>query len=503
MYIQNGVPVIILMTMNSRFRRISISVIVFFLLLGAGAAGCFAVGMSLYRSGRENIMNDNSVVLLRERSDSVVNRMKLSGFVDSPNESSIISELNNLALMYKGRALVCDSELRIVYDTAGKETGKYYLTVESVSALQDKSVSEVSDESSSVFTFPVSSLETNYGPDDVSQAGVFVFFMPLEKQMEKISALRSRILSTCVLFLVILTGFSIVACTRLAKPMKQLATNMRNLSDSYYRNEAIDVRVGYNEIGEIVDSANLMIRRLNEVDASSQEFVSNVSHELKTPMSSIKVLADSLLTQKDLPEEVYRDFLTDINSEIDRENLIITDLLTLVRMNGTAENLNIERVHVNKLLEFVLNRVLPLAKENDIEIVFENYRDVYAEIDENRMIICLTNLIENAIKYNRPKGHVKVSLNKDITQFYITIEDTGIGIPEEAIPHLFERFYRVDKARSRSTGGSGLGLSIAYEILKAHRGTIKVTSKLNEGSRFMVSLPLSYAFKEQKGLVES
>ncbi|MBQ1726524.1 MAG: ATP-binding protein, partial [Treponema sp.] len=256
------------------------------------------------------------------------------------------------------------------------------------------------------------------------------------------------------------------------------------------RNDPIDVPVPYSEIREIRDNANRMITKLNSVDESRQAFVSNVSHELKTPMSSMKVLADSLLSQEHQSEEVYREFLSDINTEIDRENQIISDLLTLVKLEGKATSLKTEKVHINGLAEIVIKRVLPLAEEQHVEVVVENQRDVYAEVDENSIIMALTNILENSVKYNKKNGSVRVTVNADWNNCFITIRDTGIGIPEESLSHLFEKFYRVDKARSRETGGSGLGLSIAYEIVKAHNGDIKVFSKLQKGTKFVITLPL-------------
>ena len=228
------------------------------------------------------------------------------------------------------------------------------------------------------------------------------------------------------------------------------------------------------------------------LDDSREEFVSNVSHELKTPLASMKVLADSLLAQEEVPNELYREFMQDITLEIERENDIITDLLSLVKMDRTAADLNIRQVSINELLELILKRLKPIAAEKNVEVVLESFRPVTAEIDEVKLTLAFTNLVENAVKYNHPEGWVHVSLNADHKYFYVKVADSGIGIPEEDQKHIFERFYRVDKSHSREIGGTGLGLAIVRNAVVLHRGSVKVYSKEGEGTTFTVRIPLNY-----------
>ena len=249
----------------------------------------------------------------------------------------------------------------------------------------------------------------------------------------------------------------------------------------------------YEETGLISDAFNKMLGRLKSLDESRQEFVSNVSHELKTPLTSMKVLSDSILIQKDAPVELYREFMGDLSEEIERENKIINDLLALVKMDKTAADMNIKSENINEVIERILKRLQPLAADADIEVVYESFRPVTAEIDEVKLSLAVTNLVENAIKYNSEKGWVHVSLNADHKYFYIEIADSGIGIPEEETEHIFERFYRVDKSHSREIGGTGLGLSIARNVVVMHRGAIKVFSQPGEGTTFSVRIPITYA----------
>ena len=224
--------------------------------------------------------------------------------------------------------------------------------------------------------------------------------------------------------------------------------------------------------------------------------MANVSHELKTPLTSMKVLADSLLANPDAPAEMYREFLSDITAEIDRENQIITDLLALVKMDKKATPLNISSVSINDLTELICKRLRPIARKKDIEVVFESIRPVMAEVDEVKMTLVINNLVENAIKYNVEHGRVKIVLDADHQMFSLEVSDTGIGIPQDAIEHIYERFYRVDKSHSREIGGTGLGLAITKNAILLHRGSITVSSVEGEGTTFVVKIPLNFIAKE-------
>ena len=232
------------------------------------------------------------------------------------------------------------------------------------------------------------------------------------------------------------------------------------------------------------------------LDESREEFVSNVSHELRTPLTSMKVLSDSLLMQEDVPNELYKEFMQDIAAEIDRENRIINDLLTLVKLDKTSGDLDVTSVSVNETIELILKRLRPIARKQDVEVIFESNRSVVAEIDEVKITLALTNLVENAIKYNKEHGFVKVILDADHQFFTVQVEDSGIGIPESSYEYIFQRFYREDKSHSKEIGGTGLGLSITRNIILMHRGPIAVSSVMGEGTTFTVKIPLIYIRQE-------
>ena len=258
-----------------------------------------------------------------------------------------------------------------------------------------------------------------------------------------------------------------------------------------HTDKRIPVKGSY-ELRLFAKDFNNIMDRAGMLDESRQEFVSNVSHELKTPITSIKVLADSLNMQDDVPIELYKEFMQDITNEIDRESKIIEDLLSLVKMDKSAAVMNISSVNVNEMLEIVLKRLKPIAQKKNVELLFESFRPVVAEIDEVKFTLVISNLVENAIKYNVSDGWVHVSLNADYQYFYVRVEDSGIGIPKESQDLVFDRFYRVDKARSRQTGGTGLGLAIVQNIVLLHHGTIKLHSEEGTGTTFTVRIPLNY-----------
>ena len=248
----------------------------------------------------------------------------------------------------------------------------------------------------------------------------------------------------------------------------------------------------YRETKQISRAINKTLQSLKAVDQSRQEFVSNVSHELKTPITSIRVLADSLMSMDEVPKELYQEFMGDISDEIDRESKIIDDLLTLVRMDKSSAEINITQTNINALVEMILKRLRPIARRRNIELIFESIREVTADIDEVKFSLAVNNLVENAVKYNREDGWVRVTLDADHKFFYIKVSDSGIGIPEEYKERVFERFYRVDKARSRETGGTGLGLAITKSVIFMHHGSIQVESKEDIGTTFTVKIPLMY-----------
>lgn len=286
---------------------------------------------------------------------------------------------------------------------------------------------------------------------------------------------------------------SFITSSFITKPLKALMKFVQRITTGQLE-QKVKV-VGKDEIAELGNAFNHMAEQLQRVEQSRQEFVSNVSHELKTPLSSIKVLTESLIFEDNVPVEMYQEFFQDINSEVDRLNNIISDLLTLVRLDQREIPMNITSVDLNEMSQNILKRLIPLAKKKEIKLIYESHKDITAEIDEVKFTLALSNLIENAIKYTPNGGEVKVIIQSDVQDAFITVQDTGIGIAKQEQSKIFERFYRTDKTRNRETGGTGLGLAITYKTVVMHNGSIQVESEEGEGSTFIIQVPLRHAWE--------
>jgi len=260
-----------------------------------------------------------------------------------------------------------------------------------------------------------------------------------------------------------------------------------------YLSQRVEV-IGNDEFSTLCAAFNDMSDKLEQIEQNREEFVSNVSHELKTPLSAVKVLAESILFQENVAPCTYKEFLHDIISETDRMDNIVNDLLTLVKLDQTVMGLNISSVDLSDLIDGIIKRLGPLATKKKISLVKEGLDSLEAKVDEVKLILAISNLVENGIKYTEEEGIVKIILDADHQNAFIKIVDTGIGIEEGEQSKIFTRFYRVDKMRDRGTGGTGLGLSITHSTVLLHGGSVRVISKEDEGSTFIVRLPLkSYA----------
>lgn len=432
---------------------------------------------------------DETVTQVKWQSNILASDIIAMDFFKNPDSDAADVEIQQMAYAYSARILIINSDYIIVKDNYIFDEGKTIITEDVINAFKGKSHSHINYKSSSaVITTPII--------DDTGKiSGVIKVSLSGYATIQTINYMKRISIAVMIALLLVFSGILVFVIYKLTSPAKDMKEAILSLSDGD-KNARIKKQT-IKEYKDIGDAVNVLLDRLESIDGSRDEFVSNVSHELKTPMTSMKVLADSLLATENAPIEMYKEFMQDIAEEIDRENEIIGDLLNLVRTDGERAVLNIETVDVNELMEVVLKRLKPIALKNNIEIIFESMRPVTASIDRVKFIIVLTNIIENAIKYNHPEGWVKITLNADHKFFYVDVSDSGIGIPEECKDHVFERFYRVDKARSRETGGTGLGLAITKNIVLLHKGTIKFYSKENEGTTFNIRIPLNYGGKAQ------
>lgn len=475
---------------------------IFMIILLAGVVPCIIMRYGILDNYEERAVEQRVATVQNQLrvvgSHLVSNNYLGSSLPDEMNSldsrNRIDAELETISDLYEGRVLVVDAGLRVVKDTYGLSEGKTIISEEVIRCFHGENTSYYNREHGYIeMTVPIIDTGVTTEEGDTGGAGRIMGVMLTSISNEAIVSTmnmlsRQAVLIESLMFVCVI-AMAILLAILLSKPLNRV-TEAINEVQAGYTDESISVP-GYLETANIVDAFNQLLKRMKALDDSRQEFVANVSHELKTPMASMKVLADSLLVQGDAPAELYREFMEDIVSEIDRENRIITDLLALVKMDKKVQELNVASVNINDLAELILKRLRPLARKKDVEIVFESMRPVTAEVDEVKMTLIITNLVENAIKYNKEHGWVRVELDADHQYFTLAVSDSGLGIPEDSLAHIYERFYRVDKSHSREIGGTGLGLAITKSAVLMHRGSVTVTSVEGEGSTFTVKIPLT------------
>ena len=465
----------------SFFKSLRFRIMVIMIIIGI-VPGFIIEGMLI--SSYEDRAVELRQITVKNQCDILGNQLMREGYLQQKSEV-IDGELSMISSAFSARVLVINRNGRIIEDTYDIDEGKYAYSEEVIQCFEGVNTSAYDKDNTYIeLTIPL----TN-GKSDQIDGVMLISTSTIEIQdtigrMEHRGNLLMLIISMLVIFL------SFIVSKILVRPFSRVSKAIEELTDGYL-DEEISV-TDYTETEMITNVFNKLLKRMKILDDSRQEFVANVSHELKTPMTSIKVLADSLAGQEDIPVELYKEFMQDITVEIDRENKIITDLLALVKMDRKASDLNIQKVSINELLENILKRLKPIADKKKVELVLESYRPVVAEIDEVKLSLAFSNLVENGIKYNIEEGWVHVTLNADHKYFYVTVSDSGIGIPEESIDKIFERFYRVDKSHSREIGGTDLGLAITRNAIVMHRGAIKVKSKEHQGTTFSVRIPLNY-----------
>lgn len=484
MFIRNGELVIIsrINIKNKFFRSLRFKIFVILLIIGIIPNFVLEFGfLSSYESRAVSVKN----IDVQTQCNIMAKQVMDTGYLDDQSSDIINAELDQLSSIYDGRIIIIDDNYKIIKDTYALEEAKYMISAEVLNCFKGTNSTYYDSANNYIeMTMPIKSSETG------EIMGVIMTSVSTSYIADSLAVLNDKITLLEIGIGIVVLVLSVYFSASIVKPFGRVTRSIEELTDGY-TDDKISI-TDYTETELISEAFNKLLGRMKVIDDSRQEFVSNVSHELKTPLTSMKVLADSLLMQEEVPSELYKEFMTDITEEIDRETKIINDLLALVKMDKTAANLNIKQVGINELLELILKRLRPIAARRNIELVLESFRPVTAEIDEVKLTLAISNLVENAIKYNVESGWVRVTLNADHKFFYVKVSDSGIGIPEDSIEHVFERFYRVDKSHSREIGGTGLGLSITRNAILMHRGAIKVYSKENEGTTFTIRLPLNY-----------
>lgn len=483
------------MNQRRRWKRIfkSMHFRVLILLLLIGLVPVFLMKRGILRGFEEQTVSMRAS-MIRSQCSRLGADIADAGYLTNGDPDIVVDkELSQIADLYSGRVILVNSRFRIIRDTYGLDEGKTVIARELIECFQGKDTDYyVAEDDFIEVVCPI------YEEMTTDVTGAFIVSLPTaDIVLARRNLSRSVLIMEVVLVLLIIV-VSFYFSRLLVRPFGKV-TAMMNSGGTDFLTDDISMP-DYTETELLSEAYNQMRHRLQAQEESRQMFVSNVSHELKTPMTSMKVLSDSLIQQaqyEEVPNELYKEFMVDIGEEIDRENKIITDLLDLVRMDRHSQDIHIEETNINDLIALIIKRLKLIAAKRGIEITLESYKPIIAQVDQTKFTLAISNLVENGIKYNKENGWVRISLNVDSTYFFVKVQDSGIGIPEEDQSQIFERFYRVDKSHSREIGGTGLGLAITRQAVLMHHGAIRVYSREGEGTTFTVRIPLRYSEEEQ------
>lgn len=416
--------------------------------------------------------------------------------VDSLTSESAAQVMNVLGEMNVTRILITDAQARVLYDSSQTRdaTGSVVLFEEVVQALEGNDVFHCFYSSGALISsgaMPVILREKPVG---------CVYMTEFDSDQGQIIASLERTVSRfSLLLLAAIILFSIIFSLTGSRRMRKILTSMRMVREGEYSHK-IQMR-GSDELTTIATEFNKLTDRLQQSEAVQRQFVSDASHELKTPLASIKLLADSIL-QNEMDTGTMREFVGDIGNEADRLTRMAQKLLRLSRADDTDAPQEHEVVDLGEKVSSIFRLLVPLADSLQVQLTGSLARTCTVLSVEDDIYQIIFNLVENGIKYNRPGGSVHVTVSHTEDEAIVCVADTGVGIPESAIGHIFERFYRVDKARSRQAGGSGLGLSIVHELVVRNFGTISVESTEQQGTRFTVRFPYFDLGKENSNVQE-
>ena len=398
--------------------------------------------------------------------------------------SGIVSQMESLKV---SRMIVTDQSGIALYDSLKQTVGNYVLFPEILQALGKN---ELGLDGNNVFSwnYHSGSMESRAATPITYYGSIIgcVYITELDDaQGALIQSLQITVLRITLVLEIIVVLFSIAFSSTFSRRLKRIMASMRIIQDGDYSHK---VNMGGNDELTILGAEfNDLTERLYNSEQKRRRFVSDASHELKTPLASIKLLTDSIL-QNDMDPETIREFVMDIGNEAERLNRMTAKLLSLTKVDGQAPAES-EIIYMAPTVRRVCRMLSPLARQAGVTIVLHLEDDCPVLILEDDLYQVVFNLMENGIKYNQSGGTLTVTLRRDGDNAILSVRDTGVGIPEEALEHVFERFFRVDKARSRASGGSGLGLAIVRAIIQRSRGNVHIESEVGKGTVFTVTFP--------------
>ena len=403
--------------------------------------------------------------------------------LDDLSSVRVEQTVNSLDELHTTRTVVTDAAAMAVFDSleTGSAEGKLTLFPEIVRALSGRDVFFGS--------YSGGAIESRVAVPLTRGGEVLgaVYLMDYDTvQGALIDAVQANILRISVALEVGVVVISLLFSTAFSRKLRRILHSVRMMREGDYSHK-IELS-GYDEINQLGQEFNELAERLEASEQRRRQFVSDASHELKTPLASIKLLSDSIL-QNEMDVATQREFIGDIGREADRLGRLSQKLLTLTRLDSAVEDER-EIIEASGIVQKVLRMLRPLARLRQIRIDAALAPRCPVMTVEDDLYQVVFNLVENAIKYNREKGWVGVRLRREEENVVLTVSDNGVGIPPESMEHIFERFYRVDKARSRAAGGAGLGLSIVHDMVVRNYGTISVSAREGGGTVFVVTFPL-------------
>ena len=402
--------------------------------------------------------------------------------LNTTNVSQAVSSMDSLRVT---RLLVTDHAGLVLYDShfADSALGKYVLLPEVVQAMDGAKGNDVFswEYHDGIMLSRASTPIVSYG----KIVGCVYMMESDAEQGEVIKNLQQNIFTITLILEIVVVLFSVFFATGFSKRLRRVLASMRIIRGGDYSHRV--VMGGNDELTFLGDEFNLLTERLQVSENKRAQFVSDASHELKTPLASIKLLTDSVL-QNDMDQDTVREFVSDIGNEADRLTRMTQKLLSLSRIESQKDG-DCEITYMKPSIDRAVRMLTGLTEKNHIQIELDCDEDCPILILEDDLYQIIFNLVENGIKYNLPGGKLRIHTFRDGDNAVLKVSDTGVGIPEDALSHVFERFYRVDKARSRSTGGAGLGLAIVRNMVERNQGTISVESVMQQGSVFTVVFP--------------
>ena len=454
---------------NTQFRYAMIYVIITALVLLLLNIYCSFTCQDLFYRSKKATMTDRVLFASDEISNlKVLNHTTIS---------ELLSEFDNLRT---ARMLVTDQSGLVLYDSTTALENQYAIFPEIIAALECNDVCTWTYSDGVIETrtaAPITYYDTVVGcvyltEQDADQGGL-------------IQTLQSTIFWITFFLESIVLIFSLAFSSTFSRRLRSIMSSMRIIQKGDYSHK-VDVG-GHDELTILGNEFNDLTNRLQDSEQKRSRFVSDASHELKTPLASIKLLSDSIL-QYDMDLETVREFVGDIGDEAERLNRMTAKLLSLTKAEGRSQDES-EIIYMAPTVRRVARMLRQTALDAKISFDLQLAEDKPILILEDDLYQIIFNLMENGIKYNQRGGSLTVTLSHDEDNAYLSVTDTGMGIPEDALEHIFDRFYRVDKARSRATGGSGLGLSIVRTIIQRNRGDIQVASVVGKGTTFTVTFP--------------